>query len=448
MTKSTHKQKHITDFFQNEVRSFSIYDCQRSLPSGIDGFKPAMRKIIYGMNKKFANQEIKLSLAAAGIQECSAYHHGSLEGTVVNMAQRFPGANNVPFLDDIGQFGSRINPVAAASRYIFTKLNDSFRQLFLKADDGILVHQEDDGMSIEPEYYLPIIPTVLLNGSDGMGTGFACKILNYNPLHLIEACETVIKRGKLSNDLTPWYSNFHGTIEKIGTQTVITGCYSIENSTTLKITELPIGTFTQKYREVLNDLEDAGAVKNYVDNSTEERTEFVVTCPRDTLKKSPEEILKLFKLVSRDTENITVWTETGRLRKFETAAELVEWFVKFRLTKYEARRLHLIDQHNSTLSNLQQRRKFIEYYLAHTEWFSKSTKAQIVEKLTELGYTIIDELLAIRLYNLTHDQICELDKKIEDEVSSIRELKITDNKTLYLTDLKQAKQYFKSLKMF
>lgn len=440
--------KNIKDLFSTDVRSFSIYDCQRSLPSGIDGMKPAMRKIVFGMLKKFPSQEIKVSLAAAGIQEISAYHHGSLEGTVVNMAQSFTGSNNVPYLEDIGQFGSRISPAASASRYIFTKLSESFRKIFLKDDDNILRYLEDDGMSIEPEYYLPIIPTVLLNGSDGMGTGFACRILSYNPLDLVAACEEVVKRGKLKEDLTPWYRGFTGTIEKNAQQTVFTGVYSIENTTTMVISELPIGSFTQKYREVLNDLEDKNIVKSYVDNSSEEKTEFVVTCPRETLRKTHDELLKTFKLVSRDTENFTVWNESGKLRKFDSAKQLIEWFVTFRLHKYEERRLKLIEESQNRLDVMHERAKFIRYYLDNSAWFSKSAKADIIDRLTSLGFTRIDDLMSIRVYNLTGDQIEDLKAKIVAEELNRDRLNATTAKELYLKDLSDAKSYFKSKKVF
>lgn len=440
--------KNIKDLFSTDVRSFSIYDCQRSLPSGIDGLKPSMRKIVFGMMKEFPNKEIKLSLASSAIQSVSAFHHGSLEGVMVNMAQSFPGSNNVPYLEDIGQFGSRISPAASASRYIFTKLSDSFRKIFLKDDDSILVHLEDDGMSIEPEYYLPIIPAVLLNGSDGMGTGFACRILSYNPLDLIASCEEVVKKGSLKDDLVPWYRGFTGTIEKNAQQTVFTGVYTIENTTTMKITELPIGSFTQKYREVLNDLEDKNIVKSYVDNSSEEKTEFVVTCPRDTLRKSHEELLKTFKLVSRDTENFTVWNESGKLRKFESANELVEWFVAFRLTKYEQRRLKLIQESETRLFDLKERLEFIKYYLEDSAWVSKSTKKDIIDRLTFMGFQKIDDLLSIRVYNLTGEQIEELRRKIEAEAEVLESLKQTTAKQLYLKDLADAKAYFKSKKVF
>lgn len=407
-----------------------------------------MRKIIYGMLSEFPNQEVKVSICSGAVMAKSCYHHGDLSGTIVNMAQSFPGSNNVPFLDDIGQFGSRISPVASATRYIFTKLNENFRKLFLKDDDGILVHQDDDGMKIEPEYYLPVIPTVLLNGSDGMGTGFACRILNYNPLHLISACEEMIKKGDIKNDLTPWYRGFAGTIEKVSGQTIFTGRYEIVNTTTLRIDELPIGSFTQKYREVLNDLEDRGIVKTYTDNSSEQKTEFIVKCPREVLTKSHEELLKTFKLISRETENFTVWTQNGKLRKFESSKDLIQWFVNFRLMKYEERRQSLIGTNKETLELLNEKSRFIKFYLENSKKISTMKKVDIVSLLQENKFVNIDDLLGIKVYNLTGDQIQEVQDKIQKVEETIKQLQTTTNKEMYLNDLSQAKTFFKSRKTF
>lgn len=435
------QSKNIVDFFSTDVRSFSVYDCHRSIPSGIDGFKPSQRKIIYGMNKQFRGDEVKVSIAAAATQSISQYHHGSLEGVMVNMAQSFPGSNNVPYLDDIGQFGSRISPAAAASRYIFTRLNENFRRLYLKVDDDILNYCEDDGVSIEPEYYLPVLPTILLNGAEGMGTGFASKILAYHPMDLIEACVSAIK-GKPIADIVPWYRGFNGTITRNGNQTVFTGRYTINNTTTMTITELPIGVFTQRYREVLNDLEDANIIKSYVDNSTEAKTEFVVTCPRDTLKRTHEELIKTFKLSARDTENLTVWTECGKLKKFDSVMNLIRWFVAFRLTKYETRKIHLLKEYETELFELKERREFIRYYLSNTEWFSQTAKKQIIETLTQ--FSAIASLLNIKIFELTVEEIERLEQNIADISAKIDELNNLSPQDLYLKDIKQVKQHFNS----
>lgn len=431
----------LKEFFNTDVRGFSIYDCVRSIPSGVDGFKPSMRKIVFGMRKKYPNEEVKVSIAAATVQSVSAFHHGSLEGTMVKMAQSFTGSNNVPFLQDIGQFGSRISPEASATRYIFTKLTDACNNIFHKDDEDILEYLEDDGMSIEPKFYLPIVPTVLLNGSDGMGTGFACRILNYSPADLIAASVDILK-GKQEQQLTPWYRGYTGTVTMNGNQVVFTGKFDRVSTTQIHITELPIGQYTSKYREVLNALEDSGLVKTYDDNSSENKTSFVVTCPRDTLRKTDEELLKLFKLIGRETENFTVWTENEHLHKFASANDLLRWFVQFRVSKYEERRLKNIEKLSASIEELSDRIKFIEYYINNSTTVSKMSKAAFVQLLTDMGFKYIDDLLAIRVYNLTADQINALIEKKKGVEAELAYFVSSTARDMYLKDLKELGQFF------
>ncbi len=431
----------ITNLFHSDVRSFSVYDCERSIANGIDGFKPSMRKIIYGMNKKFSIGEVKVSIAASGIQEVSCYHHGSLEGTVVNMAQSFTGSNNAPYLNDIGQFGSRISPTASASRYIFVSLSDVFRSVFLSDDDKILEYQTDDGMLVEPTFYLPIIPTILLNGSNGMGTGFASKILNYNPIDIIRCCLDVLN-GKPISDITPWYRGYRGTIHRNNNQTIFTGTYEIINSTTLKISELPIGNFTQKYREVLNDLESNNVIKNYIDNSCEEYTEFIIKCPRELLTLDHATILKTFKLTNIETENYTVWNQNGKLQKFNNVSEFITWFVNYRITRYDDRKRVLLEEYESKYQKLTEKKRFINFYLDNIETFTNNSKKALTKILESNGFTNIDDLLAIRIYSLTADEVLLLDKMISDLDVLIKKTRDMSTKLMYNKDLNAALKYF------
>lgn len=432
-------QKRVTEIFRDEVREFSIYDCERSIPSGVDGFKPSQRKIIFGMAKKFGSQEVKVSIASAGIMEISCYHHGDLSGVIVNMAQSFPGANNLPYLEPIGQFGSRIGPGASAPRYIFTKLNDSFRKMFKKDDDMILNYLEDDGTQIEPDFYLPILPNVLINGAEGMGTGFACKILGYNPEEIRKQCLAALDPKAKRTKLIPFYRGFNGAISKEADQAIFTGDLEVINTTTIKITELPIGSYTKAYREVLNTLEEKGIIKTYDDNSSEDTTEFLVTCYRDTTKAPKEELLKLFKLVARETENVTVWLETGRLRKFASVDDLLTWFVNFRVSKYEERRLKLIEIAQNDLDFANEKIRFIKFYIANSKWFSVNNKAEIEKRLTDEKFANIDALMGIKVYNLTKDQIEKLENEIAELKKYLEELKSTTAQKMYTKELKELK---------
>lgn len=427
-------KKNITEFFADEVRGFSVYNCQRSIPSGIDGLKISQRKVIFGMLKKFPIQEVKVSIASAGIMEISAYHHGSLDGVITNMACGYPGTNNEPLLEPIGQFGSRLSPDAAASRYIFTKLSKNFRKYFRAEDDAILNYLQEDDEAIEPDYYLPVLPMILVNGATGMGTGFACSIASYNPNEIQEYLKNKLQ-GKKTKKLIPWYRGFKGTVEKDGQQIVCTGVIERKDSNTLVIHELPIGTFAIKYRETLNALEDKGIIKSYTDESNEEQIKFVVKTSREVTGWSQEELLKTFKLVTRDTENLTVWTENGKIRKFETLEDLMDWFFEFRITKYEERRLNQIQQTEEKLSWLEEQIKFIRLYLKNASDWSKRQEADILKQMEAEGFVHIEELLRIPVRRLSGEAIDVLRDKIEQTKEEMKKLKKTTDKEMFLSDL-------------
>ena len=173
---------------------FSVYDCERSI-CGFDGLKISQRKTLYVAFKRNITKEIKVAQFAASVSELSSYHHGetSLVGTIINLAQDYVGSNNINILEPKGSFGSRIHlgEDHASERYIFTNLSPITRKIFKELDDPILHYLDDDGFSIEPQYYMPIIPYVLINGVKGIGTGFSTSIEPCNPLDILKYVKCV-----------------------------------------------------------------------------------------------------------------------------------------------------------------------------------------------------------------------------------------------------------------
>ena len=166
------------DFINKELIQFSMADNARSIPSAVDGMKPSQRKVLFCCFKRKLTEEVKVAQLAGYVSEHSAYHHGeaSLHGTIINMAQDYCGSNNVNLLVPSGQFGTRLlgGKDAASPRYIFTKLDPLARLMFHKDDDMLIDYLDDDGMSIEPRHYVPVIPLVLVNGCDGIGRVLVC----------------------------------------------------------------------------------------------------------------------------------------------------------------------------------------------------------------------------------------------------------------------------------
>jgi DNA topoisomerase-2 len=265
------KQVPYNDFVNKELIHFSNEDIKRSIPSMVDGLKPSQRKILYGtiLRKLFTKQsEIKVSQLTGFISDKTCYHHGeqSLNMAIINMAQRFVGSNNINILMPSGQFGTRLTGKDAASpRYIFTYLNPIIRLLFREEDDPILNYLDDDGTPIEPEYYYPILPIVLINGAEGIGTGFSTQVLPYNPLDLIENIKCMMDDKPLK-ELRPYFQGFNGTITQEDKTYSIQGNYECSGGD-LIITELPVGVWTSVYKEFLNELEEKKEIIKFSNNN-------------------------------------------------------------------------------------------------------------------------------------------------------------------------------------
>merc|ERR1719160_2060963 len=205
------------DFINLELVQFSRYDLMRAVPNVMDGLKPSQRKVLYGCFKRNLRSDVKVAQLVGYVAEHAAYHHGevSMQGAIVTMAQDFVGSNNINLLMPSGQFGTRImgGKDAASARYIYTRLNPITRMIFSPLDDPILDYLDEEGQKIEPYWYAPIIPMVLVNGAEGIGTGWATSIPNYDPRDIIANLRLFIRRKKMKK-MTPWYRGFTGTIKK------------------------------------------------------------------------------------------------------------------------------------------------------------------------------------------------------------------------------------------
>jgi DNA topoisomerase-2 len=430
------------DFLMGPGKEFALYACERGIPSIVDGLKTSQRKVIFGMlNNGYGNTERRLDVLAPQLVSVSAYQHGSLDGVVVGLAQTFAGSNNINLLDPKGQFGDRMTKEAAAARYIYAKLSKAVREIFKKEDDLILEHLDDDGIPIEPKYYYPILPMVLVNGAEGMGTGFASNILAYNPIDIKQYILNRLKNKKQNVSLTPWYRHYNGTVERIEEtgQVVITGKIEKLDSTTLKITEFPIGTFQDDAKKTIIELKRDGFVKGYKDYSDANHLEFELDVPRTTGYLDESELLKKFKLIKRDTENFTVWLPHGKLMKFESAEDLCDYFIKFRVEIYEKRRLALIAENSKQLNWLNEKLRWIKYYIEHSKEIAGKNDQALHDLLKTLKFSDdhTDILLNIPIRHLTKEQIEKLKKDIETVEAEIKFLKSTTKEAMYTKELEE-----------
>lgn len=443
---STNRSIRVKDFFATAVKTFSLYDNVRSIPKITDGLKPSQRKVICGTLSRGENaSEIQVERLASLIAARTDYHHGatSLVGTVVGMAcDKMPGMNNMNLMNPNGQFGSRLTNEAGSGRYIFSELSPYFRQLFKKEDDCILKPIIVDGEEIEPETYIPLLPMPLVNGASGTGTGHACEIFLYHPELVRDAVLKVLDGKKLrGGTLVPWFRGYHGTVarNKETGQVTTTGVLEVVNSTTIRITELPLGKYLESYKEVLNKLEDEEFIKQYDDASSEDSYRFEITAPRSTTALDHETLLKKFKLVGRGTENFTLWNPEGRLQQYESAEAVIEAFVPWRLARYEDRRLRLIEITAEQIRLQSEIVRFIRFYLANVKTFKDTPKKELVELLLSKEFVDYDRLLSMPIWSLTKDRIAEIEKKLADLKTYLATLKSDTADEMYRRELKEFK---------
>lgn len=426
----------IHDFIDKEFILFSRYDVERSIPSAIDGLKPSQRKVLFGAFKKNMTTDTKVAQFSGYVAEKSAYHHGevSLQGTIVGMAQNYVGANNINFLIPSGQFGSRLmgGKDSASARYIFTRLSPETRKIFLSVDDNILKYLDDDGDQIEPEYYVPCIPTLLVNGSNGIGTGFSTSIPAFNPRDVVNNVKRMIV-GDDPLDMMPWYRGFRGTIEETSPGVYISkGKYAILGKT-VTISELPIGTWTNDYKEFLEGLFEKKILTDFREKHTEESVFFEL----DFSGVPDVSILKLETTIR--TTNMHAFDAKGGVKKYDSPLDILkEWFA-VRKKFYIKRKQFLLSDLSTRSIISENKSRFITMINNGELVVSKKFEKVLAEELEALKFYKVEHsfsyLLNMKILSMTVKRAAELAedaKKLHEEVVVLKE---TTTESMWENDL-------------
>lgn len=441
-------KKTITDFLSDEYKDFAMYTIEnRAIPSVIDGFKTSHRKIMHISNKTWKTgkeKSLKIFQLAGRIASLCHYHHGntSLENAIIVMAQSFK--NNSPLLEEDGQFGSLRSPKPGAPRYIGTKLSNNFNLIY--KDMELLEYRTEEGETIEPEYFLPIVPTILINGSQGIAVGFSSNILNRNLKDVTNACIKTLK-GTNIRGIKPSLNHFNGRYEqdsKNPKKWNIFGKLEIKNTTTVKVTELPPSLTYEKYESILEDLVEAKEIVSYEDNC-KDNVDYTIKFTRYNLSKLGEnDLIKLLRLKESDTEIFTTLDENGKLKIFDNSQDIVKYFVKFRVKYYEKRKKYLLsklDRENKILSN---KIKFIKAILDKKLKINNKKKSDIIKSLDKMDIDKIDRsydyLLRMPIFSLTKELFDKLKKDLKVKKEEIKKIKATKPKDMYIKDLNDLKK--------
>ncbi|GLC69283.1 hypothetical protein PLESTF_000811300 [Pleodorina starrii] len=474
-----------SDFINKELILFSRADLDRSIPSMLDGLKPGQRKILFACFKRNLKKDIKVAQLSAYVAEHSAYHHGeqSLASTIVNLAQDFVGSNNINLLHPSGQFGTRLQggKDAASARYIYTRLAQLTRHLFNENDDVLLKYLNEEGQSIEPEWYLPILPTVLVNGAEGIGTGWSTSIPNYNPSDIIANLRRLLK-GEEQEIMHPWYRGFHGSITEVPHKSgnrsyVVGGHITPTGPNTIEITELPIRKWTQDYKEFLEgmlrpqDKDEAPLIADYHEHHSDSNVHFVVELlpgKLDELLATPGALEAKFKLQTKiATSNMMLFDKDGIIKQYPCPEAIIADFFDLRLEYYEKRRIAMLRFAQMDQQRADNRIRFIMAVVSgklevrnrkradierdlEAQGFDRMGKTNVVTKVydtpadggddggeqeaaaNKAGY---DYLLSMSIHNLTLEKIAELQAEAAKAAARVEYLASITGRDMWAEDL-------------
>lgn len=451
----------IKEFINMELIHFSNYDNLRSIPSIMDGFKPSQRKVLFACLKRNLTSEVKIAQLAAYIAEVSSYHHGeqSLVSTVINMAQNYVGSNNLNILVPMGQLGTRLmgGKDHSSARYIFTYMEKYVSKIFNKLDSELLEYMEDDGDMIEPKFYLPIIPLILVNGSEGIGTGFSTNIPNYNIVDIINYLKNRLTTNTTNIVLKPYYRNFKGNIIKISEDTyVTTGIIEIDSKKNiLTITELPIKLWTNDYKEFLETLlyeNDDKIFKQYTNLSSDLEVRFILSFSEEmketiiNMNNTNDDIglnklykyLHLYKTIKES--NLTLYDMNNKIKLYKNPNEIIDNFYDWRLSFYDKRKtlqLNRIEEENKYLIN---QIKFIELLIGNKSIFIMNDieveKYLQQNKITKVNNSY-DYLLNMSFKQLNKTNLDKLENKLKENKKTFKLIKDKTNKQIWLEDLEE-----------
>jgi DNA topoisomerase-2 len=389
------------DFVNKEFILFSMADNMRSIPSVIDGLKPGQRKVLYTCFRRNIKKDVKVVELAGSVSGSTDYAHGeaSMQGTIVNLAQNFVGTNNINYLEPSGNFGSRLKggTDAASARYIYTRLSPFARRIFHAHDDALLKYGESDGHKIEPEMFVPILPTILINGSSGIGTGWSSDIPNFNPMEIIENIRIRMQPGATKEDMKPmipWYKGFTGTTTALSSDKFqFSGTITQTAENEIEVTELPVRYWTQDFKEKLEEIIKADKtpsyVKDYIDYNTPDRVHFIIKMEdkymASALAAGLETYFKLQK--PQSTTNLVAFDAHGRIHKYATVLDIVEEFYHVRLRYYEKRKQHQLQVMEKEHLKMSNQARFIQMIIDGKLIVSKKKKMVLVLELKKLGFT-------------------------------------------------------------
>jgi DNA topoisomerase-2 len=376
----------LSTFVDRQLIIYHKMATERALTSIMDGFKDGQRKVFYSIRKRNYAKTTDLEKVAGAVKELSGYHHGaaSLMGTIKNLAIRYPGSNNIALLQSDGEFGTRLSGPSGKDsgqpRYISTALESVAKALFKSEDDPLLKRVIEDDSPAEYEFFVPILCTLLINGAEGIASGWSAKVPNYNPDDILEwTLAWLDGKNKSSPKLKPWYRGINGPIEleydkgnkekpiRWRSSGILTecckGCNIMVGNKKCNgtkgwwhITDLPVGLWTNTFKSEIEYLEsctppegtkrkklESKCITDYKDYNTANKVHFMIKPAKDW-EPSIDTTLKKMKSPNSLCNMVLVDTN-GYPLKYDSAEEILGAWCERRLVFYDKRYDYIMALH-------------------------------------------------------------------------------------------------------
>ena len=442
------KEKEISAFLEEDFSPAALYLNYRATPSAIDGLKNSHRKAIYVFRKKNIKERQKVSQFGNLVAAETDYLHGegSMIGAVTTLGQSYAGTNNLPLLVADGNFGTRFSHDPSAPRYIFTLPKKYFDYIFRKEDDCNLIKQIFEGSEIEPRFFAPSLPLLLINGCIGIGVGFSSKILGRSTANMIKAIRNTLNETRVSKNLfIPSIENFDGEIVQVDQNK-----YQIRGKAEIKgkkliIDEIPFTYSLSDYISVLNKLRDKGFLSRYIDTSENDKFHFEVTLTPEEVIKDFETIFNDFKLSVSFTESLTCLDKNNAIIEFNTPQELFDYYFNTKIEHLELRLKSEIKRLEEETRSLKEAHDFIQDVIKN-KINLRLKKAEVEEQIRSRGYQNVDKLLGMPLYSIALEKAEEAKKKWLEKEAELEDMKKQTPKSLWLRDLDEFEKVYKSEK--
>ena len=448
-------RRNITDFFDKDFVNYGSYDNLRKIGNIADGLKNAARKVMYTVLEKNIKDNVKVNQLAGKVAEFSDYLHGDCSGVIVTLGQDYMGTNIIPLIQKSGNFGTRFIHEASAPRYIFAKGSKDFFNLFKREDVPILLQQVFEGSKIEPRFYVPTLPILVINGSEGVSTGFSQLILSRNPDNIKTYLKNILTDHTMYSNtvdklLTPYFKGFKGTVEHqtdsegkiIPNSWVIKGKAQRISENTVQVLEIPVGYDLKSYTKVLDKLEDSKVIDDYTDLSDKDQFNFEIKMSKKILDDiTEEELLNKLKLSKSVTENYTCIDENNSVVQYDTIEEILNHYIKIKLSYVLKRKTYQLNEISTNINIANAKYKFIKLIIDEKLRIAKRKKVDIEKDLEKLEFLKVndsfDYLINMPISSMTEEKLEQLKNQIETLKNKYSELDKMSEYAIWLKDISE-----------